>query len=430
VPATGELVSVHVEKPAAGGRMLARHDGQVVLVAGAIPGEHVSATIEREHRGVLYAVVEHVLAAHPARRVPDGDPACGGASYAHIQPDHQRQLKADIIVDAFRRIGKLPIEATVSVTASPERGYRLRARLHLREGRLGSFREGTHTICDYSQTGQLSDEANGVIRAVALELEAFGVREIDSIELTENLSGDQRVLHFEGSGSGPLEECLRSMISLAGITGVTRSGEHGRSATVNGNPCVADRLDAFIPALDSRSAGLPLQRHARSFFQANRFLTPTLVQRVLSMTRPGALADLYAGVGLFAVCAAAAGQKLVVAVEGDRSSMKDLRRNAAPFRGHLEVEDGAVEGWLARRHHAKAATLIVDPPRTGMSREAMDGVLKYGAERVVYVSCDVATAARDAGRIVTAGYTLTHIEAFDLFPNTPHIESLAVFDRR
>jgi 23S rRNA (uracil1939-C5)-methyltransferase len=138
--------------------------------------------------------------------------------------------------------------------------------------------------------------------------------------------------------------------------------------------------------------------------------------------------DLYAGVGLFAVSLAAAGHLEVTAVEGDRTSAADLRRNARPCEPRIASHVARVEDYLAARRGRPAATTIVDPPRTGMSKEALDAVIAQASPRIVYVSCDPATLARDTRRLLAAGYLLTSLRAFDLFPNTPHIESLAVFE--
>jgi tRNA/tmRNA/rRNA uracil-C5-methylase (TrmA/RlmC/RlmD family) len=142
----------------------------------------------------------------------------------------------------------------------------------------------------------------------------------------------------------------------------------------------------------------------------------------------GEVLDLYAGVGLFAVALAAAGREGIVAVEGDRESGADLLRNAAPYRERVRAAVGLVEDHL-RRDHPRPATLIVDPPRTGISREAMDAIPQLGARRIVYVSCDPPTMARDARRLLDAGYRLGSLTAFDLFPNTPHVEAVGVFER-
>jgi 23S rRNA (uracil1939-C5)-methyltransferase len=137
--------------------------------------------------------------------------------------------------------------------------------------------------------------------------------------------------------------------------------------------------------------------------------------------------DLYAGVGLFAVCAAAAGWEGVTAVEGDPVSAADLEVNASPYAACLTVLHEPVERTLGRGRIPPDPTLIVDPPRTGISKDALDGVVATRARRIVYVSCDVATLARDAKRFLEAGYVLGTVEAFDLFPNTAHVEVLTDF---
>jgi 23S rRNA (uracil1939-C5)-methyltransferase len=180
------------------------------------------------------------------------------------------------------------------------------------------------------------------------------------------------------------------------------------------------------PHVSDVVSGITLSRHARSFFQGNRYLLQTLVDHVIGLIDRGTVLDLYAGVGLFSVTAAAAGLGTVTAVEGDRFSARDLERNAA---GHpVVVRTDAVERFLSRAG-AGVATVVVDPPRTGMSREAVAGVVALRAARIVYVSCDVATLARDARVMVDAGYRLTDIRAFDLFPNTAHVETVVAFRR-
>jgi 23S rRNA (uracil1939-C5)-methyltransferase len=113
-------------------------------------------------------------------------------------------------------------------------------------------------------------------------------------------------------------------------------------------------------------------------------------------------------------------------VEGDRPSGLDLQRNAAAWGAAIRVVVGSVEQHLMRRPRA-ADTIIVDPPRTGISKEAMQAAVRHGAARIIYVSCDPATMARDSRRLLDGGYRLVSLEAFDLFPNTPHVETLGVF---
>src|SRR6185295_5477332 len=167
---SGQLVELGIEKPAAGGRMLSRHDGQVVLVLGAIPGERVHARVDRVEKRLAFADVVEVLEPSPDRRDVAGDPLCGGCVFAHIAYPRQRSIKSEIIADAFARIGRMPLAAPVEVLESPESGYRLRARLHVRDGRAGFYREASHQLCDPRTTGQLRPDSLDAIEAAIAAL--------------------------------------------------------------------------------------------------------------------------------------------------------------------------------------------------------------------------------------------------------------------
>src|SRR3954468_5666000 len=151
----GDVLPLVVDKPAAGGAMIARHEGRVILVSGAIPGERVQARIVRVAKGMAYAETLSIDEPSPDRRPATGDPLCGGCLYAHIAYPRQLAIKSQVIDDAFRRIGHLELPSPIAVAASPEEGYRMRARLHVRGSRFGFFREGTHDLCDARATRQL-----------------------------------------------------------------------------------------------------------------------------------------------------------------------------------------------------------------------------------------------------------------------------------
>ena len=402
------------DKPAAGGRMLARHDGMVVLVAGAIPGERVRARVERVERSLAFARVVDVVEPHPSRRAVDGDPRCGGAVLAHIDYDEQRRLKGEVIRDALVRLGRIPIEGPVEVAASPETGYRMRARLHLRGGRAGFFLEGTHQLCDAGATRQLLPDAVRAARELADRLAAAGFAEDADVELSENRAGDQRAMHIElmGARAGAAVPALEPVDA---VTGLTWSAGGGATAhRVFGQPYVEDVV-----------RGVRLRRHTRAFFQGNRYLLDELVSAVVAACEPGPVVDLYAGVGLFGLCLAASGRHQVVAVEGHEASAADLMANAGPLGDAVRVERTAVERFVARRLVRAPFTLVLDPPRTGMTRDAAAGAVAMKASRVAFVSCDVATLARDLRKFLDAGYRLDSVRGFDLFPNTAHVETLA-----
>jgi 23S rRNA (uracil1939-C5)-methyltransferase len=418
-----DRVTLAIEKPAAGGWMIARHEGQVVLVAGAIPGERVVAEITRADRSVAYATAIDILEPDPDRRPWPGDWTCGGASYAFISYARQLALKGEVVADAFARIGRMTLDAPVEVAASEERGYRMRARLHVMDGRIGFFREATHELCDPASTGQLAAETCAVLDQIRLRLKKLGGEHVSAIELAENAALTERALHLQLRPAPGLKTATYAPLAgTRGLTGLTCAMSTG-AATVRlgGAPFVRDTV-----------SGATLQRHVRSFFQGNRYLLQTLADAVrdsVTADPQDLVLDLYSGVGLFAVALAAAGWRRIAAVEGDRSSADDLAANAQAFNGAIVMLGQSVENYLIHNQGPPAASIILDPPRTGLSREALEAVVAHGTRQLVYVSCDVATLARDARRIVDSGYALDAIRAFDLFPNTPHIETLVTFTR-
>jgi 23S rRNA (uracil1939-C5)-methyltransferase len=425
--AEGQEVELAIEKPAAGGRMIARHHGEIVLVRGAIPGERVRAWIERAEKRMAYAVTREVIEPSPDRRPEGADPLCGGALYAHIQYGRQLAIKSDVIRDAFARLGRHPIEGPVEVAASPEERYRMRARFHVRAGRAGFYREGTHQLCDAGPTRQLADSTVAAVTALAAGLERDAPGDVTSISITENIAGTERAAHLELIGTRIDVPTLERHAAAAGLRGITARGATAGDSLIAGVPIVTDPVAAMT---DTSDTGAVLQRHAESFFQGNRFLLGSLVAAVIAaVPDSGEVIDLYAGVGLFAVALASAGRSEVTAVEGDRSSGKDLRENARPYAPRLEARIQRVESYLLSRRVSRTATVVIDPPRTGLSKEAIEGILRHGPSRLVYVSCDPATLARDARRLLDAGYRLDALRAFDLFPGTPHVEALAVFTR-
>ena len=416
----GALLTLDIEKPAAGGRMLARHHGQVVLVWGAIPGERVSAQVERVGKGVIYADTAEVLSPSPDRRSDVGDWRCGGNVLAFVAYSRQLRLKGQIIQDALARIGRMPLTAPPEVIGSPERGYRMRARLHVADGQVGFYREGTHALCRIGQTRQLADATNDWIANVEQVIRRESLRGLAAIELSENITGDQRGCHLEvhaGADVAPFKALSDGLVGLS----ASRADRNG-IAVLSGKPVITDTVKA-----------VRFQREVRAFFQGNRFLVERLVEHVTAHVADGPLVDLYAGVGLFGLSAAASRATNVIVVEGDPVSGADLKANAEPFGDRVRVEQQSVERFVASVRHGKddlsGVTIIVDPPRTGMTREALAGVIGLQPARIVYVSCDVATFARDTRTLVDAGYELNEVTGVDLFPNTAHVETISVFGR-
>ena len=452
-------IEVVVERPAVGGAMIARASGAIVLVVGAIPGERVRVRVDRVTKGVAHASTIEVLSPSSDRRPTDADIRCGGNLYAHIAYPRQLALKAAVVADAFVRIARMPLTEAVPVAPSRDEGYRMRARLHARGGSVGFYLEGTHTICASRGTRQLRPDTCDVLeRTVDAARGLWGDRDAE-LAVSENVAATERAIHLfvpdpravrldeiAGAVTGALADAPAPVtgLSVSGLPGTSVDEHLGRVGRVNRVDRV-DRLDASTTFADDAHAllgspyvtdeivvsshALSLRRHVLGFFQGNRFLLGPLTQHVVDQVEPdGALVDLYAGCGLFSVAAAVVRGVRVTAVEGGRESAADLAHNAKQSGAAIDVRHEPVERFV-RRPPPPARTVIVDPPRTGLSPDALQGLRGLGPSRIVYVSCDVATLARDARTFVDGGYRVGRIDAFDLFPNTPHVETIVVFDR-
>jgi len=419
--APGATITVDALRVTGGGRMFAVHDGKPVFLWGALPGERVDARVVRVGKGVISADTIAVHTPSSDRRPLACDWRCGGSVLAHVHYAAQLRLKGEIIEDAFRRIGKMPLPATPEVVGSPEEGYRMRARLHARRGRLGFYREGSHDLCDAAATRQLLPSANEWIAYAQGVLRRDRLDDVTAIEIAENISGDERACHIEMSEGGEWKTCASLAGGLAGLS--VRVGDHGTTYTVAGTPAVHDVIEV------GEGTSVRLRRGARAFFQGNRFLVSRLVREVADRVTSGPVVDLYAGGGLIGLAIAARGAAEVTLVEGDPIAARDLEANAKPYRCAYVVRQ-SVEAYLAAGGARAADVVVVDPPRTGLSTDAVDHLLRHANPRsIVYVSCDPATLARDAGRLVGARYGLDSIVALDLFPNTAHVETVAVFSR-
>jgi tRNA/tmRNA/rRNA uracil-C5-methylase (TrmA/RlmC/RlmD family) len=384
--AQGE-VTLTIDSLAAGGDGIGHApDGRVVFVPFTAPGDRVVVAIEpgakRYARGRVVALQE----AGPART----DPlcavfgSCGGCAWQHVDYAAQVAAKRRILSDALVRIGGFELSEGPALTPCPSPyAYRGRTRVVVAQGRVGYRRRRSHAVCATARCPILVPALDEALAALA----AQPPHEDGEWELAAGLAGEVRVT--------PLGE---------------REATGSRIALMAG----ADRIE--------RSPGV--------FAQSNQLLLDALAGAVWRASRTGArVIELFAGAGFFTLGLARRFEQ-VVAVEGEPLAARDLARNLeqAGLR-NVEVVTEPVERALAGRLQRGGDAIVLDPPRTGLPQGFAGRIAALGACRVVYLSCDPATLARDLSEIAAAGYRLAHVEGFDLFPQTPHLEALAVLEQ-
>jgi len=403
------------ELPVYGGYAICR-DGKVVFIKGAIPGELVEIFVEEKKRDYSVATARRILEPSPYRRTPPCPVfgTCGGCQLQFMGYEKQVSVKEEILLDALRRIGEMDITLMPSMVGKEFR-YRHRAQLKVSaHGAIGFYREGTREVVDIEECPLMVDEINGFLGKVR-GLDLRGVRELHVS------SGDSMSLLIKGTAA---EDTLQGFMER-GISGI---------AFENG-----DSMGKDYVTLDLN--GLKYSVTPWSFFQShwslNREVVAEMIRELTSMG-PTRILDLYAGAGNFALPLSRVAQE-VVAVEENPAAVEDGKRNLI-LNGikNCAFIHGTVGKNLRSRKKGSVARLfeeapygciIIDPPRTGLPADCIKEVMDAGSERVVYVSCNPATLARDLKKM-REHYEVESIRMVDFFPNTYHIEALTFLRRK
>lgn len=419
----GQLVEVEIEKVVYRGLGLARREGQVVFVPRALPGERLKVRIESVSRGYVRAAVEARLIPGPERRPSPCPyvPRCGGCSYQDVDYRAQLALKEAVLAECLSRAG-ISWTAPVPLRPSPEVGWRTRATFHLgRQGdelTLGLHEEASHRVVNLGSCLQVSAEMNGAAQALLgwLREEPTLSRRVREAAFAESLDRRQLVVTVEGEiQTSDLPGLARGSGRTPGATGFGALVE-GRFHLLHGSPFV-----------HSEVRGRRFRAHGASFFQGNRFLVGDLVDAVVALGARSRVLDLYAGVGLFAACIAERAEE-VVAVEGSATAIDDAAANTADL-PNVRLHRGDVVAVLATIPQARGETLILDPPRTGAGTGLLSALARREPARIVYVSCDPPTLARDLRTLLPLGFEIESVRALDLFPDTFHLETVVALRR-
>ncbi len=414
-------IELRITSLAAGGDGLGRlEDGRVVFVTGGVPGDLVQLADLTLGKRLAHANVGRVLEASPDRTAARCRHfgSCGGCAWQHIRYPAQLDAKRGIVRDALERIGGIQLEVEVEILESPDPyNYRARARLVESSTGIGYRKRGSRECIDIEECPILVSSAQSKLREMISFRRANS--DGDAAPTTvprrratpewEILAGSDGTVEAHRVGArGGLVSKKRIKIEVLG-----ERLEASGGSFVQGNALLWDALagevrrQCLMPAADSDFAP-----------GEDRNASPRIV-------------ELFAGIGFLTLPLARAGCRGVV-FESGRAALRDLSRNLgrAGLAGEIEVIGGRVEqrgDWASR--FAAADLLLLDPPRTGLDSVLREAVAKVGPPRIVYVSCDPATLARDLREFLAQGYELKTLKALDLFPQTSHVEVVARLER-
>ncbi len=383
------MIEVTVERVVYGGAGLARHEGRVLLIPYAAPGDRALVEIVEEHADFARARIVRMVEASPDRRDPPCPyyGTCGGCQLQHLHYAAQRRIKVEVVRESLARIGGILWTEALPLVAAEEFHYRLRAQLKVRVGEggveIGYYRPASHELCPIAECPLLSPELNAALLRLRREAPER-LSNVPALDLAQGEDG-RVVVH-------PLDE----------------------------RTTVCWSVGPFAYAFD-----------ARTFFQANRFLLADLVHWVTDGEAGERALDLFCGVGFFTLSLARRFTE-VIGVEGDPRAVRFARRNAR----HNGLQNCCfvaerVETWLARPGGAMGPVdlVVLDPPRAGLSRALVRALARLAPERITYVSCNPTTLARDLKWLLADGYVISSIVALDLFPQTFHVETVVKLRR-
>jgi len=385
----GEVIEVQIGPVAHGGHFVARYNGQVIFVRHGITDELVKIKITSVSSKIAHADVIEVLKSSENRVSPPCKYAgsCGGCDFQHIEINAQREYKSAIVKEQFLRIGKMDLDALgfdLKVQAlEPTNGLHWRTRM------------------DFAVSPQ-----GGI--------GFFGARSNEVVEIKDCLIADERMNVAELSGrSWKSDARVEVAVSSTNEISVMRSGR-----SISGPTQIVEQV-----------GGNSFKISPVSFWQSHKAAPVELTKAVLALLgikNGDNVCDLYSGVGLFAaaILKEVGDRGFVTLIESDKTAVTDARKIFLN-KENVKILQGLVAQQLAVVK--RADLILLDPPRTGAGEVVIQQMVKFRPRKIVYVACDPAALARDAKTLEESGYKLDHIQAFDLFPMTQHIECVAGF---
>ena len=425
------------------GQGVAHVEGCAVFVPNAVYGEKLRIRIEKAAKTWASGKIVEILERSPHRINRDCPVAklCGGCSFRHIDYEEESRLKAERVRTCLNRIGGESLESVPILAAPTCDSYRNKAQYPVAFGKnkayAGFFRAGTHQVVENQRCLILPEEADRVKEVVMAHVNKFRVSVYDE---TAHKGLLRHIYVRRGAVSGQVLVCLvvngrnfphtpeliGSLETVPGFTSLVLSVNTKPGNTILGDECITLHGPGYI---EDTLCGLNFRLSPRSFYQVNHHQAQRLYEAAISqaeITKNDLVLDLYCGAGTITLCMAKAAGK-VIGVEVVPQAVADARENAV--RNGIENAEffcgDAGEAALAlEKQGTRPDVVVVDPPRKGLNADAIEALARFGARRIVYVSCDPATLARDVALLKQKGYALKNAMACDLFPRTAHIESV------
>ncbi len=408
------IYEITFEKLTYGGEAMGRlPDGRAVFVPFGLPREKVKVRLTEEKKGFARGELIEILESSPERIKPKciHFAVCGGCHYQNLAYQNQLKAKTEILIDQLKRIGKIENPPVKPIVPSDhEWNYRNHVQFHLTaDGKLGFVDAQNRFIVPVTEC-HLPDMG---IQSLWHDLDFESKDEVDRVALRSGADEELMVVLESETPEMPELE-IEADVSVVHLYA-------GHSAVIAGqNYLTAKILDQEFHV----SAG--------SFFQVNTNMAEKMTKHLLAelpVSSATVLLDVYCGAGLFSKFFAPKCRR-VIGVESSESACEDFAINLDEF-DNVDLYEGAAEEilpGLAGKLQGEIY-MLVDPPRAGIERHALDAIIQIQPQTIAYVSCDPATLARDAARLLAAGYKLKQVTPFDLFPHTYHIETISIFER-
>ena len=425
------------------GQGVAHIDGCAVFIPNAIAGEVYKVRIEVAKKNWAAGKIVEIIEKSPHRVNRECPVAklCGGCDFWHMDYEEETRLKAERVRTCLNRLGGENLEKVDILSAPTCYGYRNKAQYPVssKKGRAyaGFFRAGTHEVVENKRCLILPDETDAVKDAVMDYVNQFRITAYDEVSHTGLLrhiyvrrgavSGQILVcLVVNGRKLPRIEELVKRLQKIPGFTTLVLSVN-----TKKGNAVLGDEFITLLGPgyIEDTLCGLTFRLSPRSFYQVNHHQAQRLYEAAISqaeITKEDTVLDLYCGVGTITLCMASAAGK-VIGVEVIPQAVEDAKDNAK--RNGIEnaeffCGDAGQAALELERQGVKADVVVVDPPRKGLNADTIEALDRFAPRRIVYVSCDPATLARDVALLKERGYCLKNALAADLFPKTAHVESI------